>query len=143
MQSGHLGLHSIDRLRHELDDLAAARADQVLMMRARGTRLVALEARVEVMLSNEPRLAHEIERAIYGRFPYRTASCAKPRQDLFRGDVMVSSEQHLGNSHPLRSHRMTAATEVVPEAVESSLARDAGRQLDPPAGRICSTRVTT
>jgi hypothetical protein len=108
VERSHLSLYAIDSGRDELDHLAAPSAEEMFVMRSSGARLVTLETLVEVMLANESRLAHELERAVDGRLPNRATTRAKACQDFFGRDVMVGSEKELGYPHPLRCYGMPA-----------------------------------
>lgn len=143
MKLRHLSLDPLDLRRDELDDLAAARADEMLVVRPGGARLVPFEPFSEIVLSDETGFAQQLERAIHRGLPHRPPPFPQPRQDLLGGNVVVGAEEDLGDAQTLGSHRMVMRSEIGFESLEYRLARVGRAQRAASGGRMRSMSSAT
>src|SRR2546422_3758225 len=96
-------LEALQLLARELDDLAAALADDVVVVLALGLdRLEARLAVVEVTLGGEPDLLEQLERAVDGGVADSRVHLLDRRVELLDREVPRSPEKNTGNVVPLR-----------------------------------------
>lgn len=104
--------HAIEALVAELDDAAATRADEMLMVRLVSRGLEALEAFAEVALDHEARAHHDVERAIDGGGAYGGAARPELLFDLVRRHVAIAAQHHFGHRLPLGGHGQIVVAKV-------------------------------
>ena len=95
-------LEALQLLARELDDLAAALADDVVVVLALALdRLEARLAVVEVALGSEPDLLEQLERAVDGGVADAWVHLLDRRVELLDGEVPRGAEEHARDVVPL------------------------------------------
>src|SRR5215470_9859050 len=101
-------LQALELLARELDDLAAALADDVVVMLGLLLdRLVAGLAIVEVPLGGETTLLHQLERPVDGRVPHPRVHLPDRLVELLDREMPLRGEEHLRDVIPLRGRLET------------------------------------
>ena len=110
--------HPLEPLVLELDHVAAPLADQVLVVRLRRHRLVALEAFAEVVRPHEAALHQHLERAVDGGGADGFVTLSQAADDGVHRGMVFGEEDDLGDEVALAGDRQAVIAEVAAETVE-------------------------
>src|SRR5712671_2926660 len=91
---GHLVLNSFQLRRVELDDLAADRADHVIVMLMLVIVLVMRAAIPESRFAGQPRISQKLQRAINGSLSDALIPLAHQAIEIFARDVTLRAEKY-------------------------------------------------